>query len=76
MKRLSSVELFAGAGGLSIATTEAGFDHVAVLEWDKWCCETIRQNKKNGHKRAKRCLSKRWTSPSSITQLYRKTLSL
>ena len=43
MKR--SLELFAGAGGLAIGLHDAGFKPVNVIEWDKWCCDTIRENK-------------------------------
>jgi DNA (cytosine-5)-methyltransferase 1 len=42
---MKSIELFAGAGGLAIATANAGFDHEAVLEWDQNACDTIRRNK-------------------------------
>lgn len=45
---MRSVELFAGAGGLAIATANAGFDHEAVLEWDQNACDTIRRNKAAG----------------------------
>ena len=41
---LTSVELFAGAGGLALGVESAGFLHDAVIEWDNWACETIRQN--------------------------------
>lgn len=41
---MKSVELFAGAGGLALATANAGFDHVAMLEWDRNACNTIRRN--------------------------------
>jgi len=44
---VKSVELFAGAGGLGIGTGLAGFENQAVYEWDKWCCETLRRNKKS-----------------------------
>ncbi len=40
-----SIELFAGAGGLAIATANAGFEHDAVLEWNENACATIRRNK-------------------------------
>lgn len=46
---LTSVELFAGAGGLGLGMSLAGFDHLAVIEWDKWACDTIRENKGRGH---------------------------
>lgn len=42
---MRSVELFAGAGGLGIGVSRAGFAPVAVVEWDRWCCDTIRENK-------------------------------
>src|SRR5687768_15643557 len=45
---LSSIELFAGAGGLALGMSKAGFHHAAVLEWDHDACETIRLNQKRG----------------------------
>ncbi|MBX3389215.1 MAG: DNA cytosine methyltransferase [Phycisphaeraceae bacterium] len=45
---MKSIELFAGAGGLAIATANAGFDHEAVLEWNENACATIRRNKAAG----------------------------
>jgi DNA (cytosine-5)-methyltransferase 1 len=41
---MKSIELFAGAGGLGIGLHEAGFRPVNVVEWDKYCCDTIREN--------------------------------
>lgn len=38
------VELFAGAGGLAMGVHLAGFEPQAVVEWDKWACDTIREN--------------------------------
>jgi DNA (cytosine-5)-methyltransferase 1 len=46
---MRSVELFAGAGGLAIGVGKAGFEHAAVLEWDRDACETIRRNQKLGN---------------------------
>lgn len=43
---MKSVELFAGAGGLGIGVSQAGFHPVQIIEWDKWCCDTIEQNRK------------------------------
>lgn len=41
----SSVELFAGAGGLGIGLAQAGFEPKMVVEFNKWCCETLRENR-------------------------------
>lgn len=41
---LSSLELFTGAGGLALATHNAGFRHRALFEWNKDACETLRFN--------------------------------
>ncbi|CAI1748550.1 DNA cytosine methyltransferase [Serratia entomophila] len=46
---MKSVELFAGAGGLAMGCKIAGFEHLAVIEWDKWACDTVRENQKNGY---------------------------
>jgi DNA (cytosine-5)-methyltransferase 1 len=45
---MKSVELFAGAGGLGIGLHEAGFRPVQVIEWDRYCCDTLRENKARG----------------------------
>jgi DNA (cytosine-5)-methyltransferase 1 len=45
---MKSVELFVGAGGLGIGVSQAGFESVAVVDWDRWACDTIRQNKARG----------------------------
>jgi DNA (cytosine-5)-methyltransferase 1 len=46
---LTSVELFAGAGGLGMGLTLAGFRHRAVVEWNQWACDTIRRNQSLAH---------------------------
>lgn len=46
---MKSVELFAGAGGLAMGCEIAGFEHLAVVEWDKWACDTVRENQKRGY---------------------------
>lgn len=45
---LTSIELFAGAGGLALAVAQSGFQHAAVVELDKHACETIRENQRCG----------------------------
>ncbi|MDX0440641.1 DNA (cytosine-5-)-methyltransferase [Sinorhizobium medicae] len=45
---MKSIELFAGAGGLGIGLHDAGFQPVNVIEWNSYCCDTIRENKKRG----------------------------
>jgi DNA (cytosine-5)-methyltransferase 1 len=46
---LRCVELFAGAGGLAIAASNAGFEHDAVVEFNHDACETIRANQRRGY---------------------------
>jgi DNA (cytosine-5)-methyltransferase 1 len=46
---LTSVELFAGAGGLAMGLSLAGFRHLAVIERDRWACDTLRENQRRGH---------------------------
>ena len=41
---MRSIELFAGAGGLGIGLHRAGFHPLKVVEWDRYCCDTIREN--------------------------------
>lgn len=41
----SVIELFAGAGGLSIGLEKAGLKCVALNEIDKWACQTLRENR-------------------------------
>ena len=43
-KQRASIELFAGAGGLSIGLSQARFIPKAVVERDRWCCDTLREN--------------------------------
>lgn len=45
---MKAVELYAGAGGLAMGVSYAGFDSLAVVEWDKWACDTIRENQRRG----------------------------
>lgn len=43
-KTRKSVELFAGAGGLGIGLAQAGFVPEMVVEYNRWCCDTLRDN--------------------------------
>lgn len=45
---MKAVELYAGAGGLAMGISLAGFTPLAVVEWDKWACDTIRENQRRG----------------------------
>lgn len=45
---MKAIELFAGAGGLGMGISEAGFSPVEIVEWDRWCCDTINANRRNG----------------------------
>ena len=46
---MKSIELFAGAGGLAMGVTLAGLESLAVVEWDRWACDTIRENQRRGY---------------------------
>lgn len=46
---MRAVELFAGAGGLALGGSLAGFKPLAVVEWDKWACDTVRENQSRGY---------------------------
>ncbi len=46
---MRSIELFAGAGGLGMGLHHAGFRPEAVVEWDRDCCDTIRENQTFHH---------------------------
>lgn len=45
---MRSVELFTGVGGLAMGVSDCGFDHEAVVEWDRNACATIRVNQVRG----------------------------
>lgn len=41
---LTALELFAGAGGMSLGVHQAGFKHLGLVEWNESAAETIRLN--------------------------------
>lgn len=45
---MRSVELFGGAGGLALGSDKAGFKPEMFVEWDRWACDTVRENAARG----------------------------
>jgi DNA (cytosine-5)-methyltransferase 1 len=43
----TSIELFAGAGGLALGIEKAGFNTLALIEFDKDAADTLKLNRKN-----------------------------
>lgn len=44
IRAFTSIELFAGAGGLALGIHKAGFKHLLLNEFDKSACETLKKN--------------------------------
>lgn len=44
-KQINALELFSGAGGISLGLEKNNINIVANIEFNKYCCETLRKNR-------------------------------
>ncbi len=44
---MNCIEICAGAGGQALGLEEAGFEHVALIEYEDEYCKTLKQNRPN-----------------------------
>lgn len=42
---MNSIEICAGAGGQALGLEQAGFSHVALVEYENDYCDCLRQNR-------------------------------
>ena len=46
-RELTTIELFAGAGGLALGVEKAGFETLGLIEFDKAAADTLKKNRPN-----------------------------
>ena len=44
-----AISLFSGAGGMDVGVRQAGFEVLTCVEWDPYCCQTLRRNIASEH---------------------------
>ncbi|MFR7476328.1 DNA cytosine methyltransferase [Frisingicoccus sp.] len=47
LKKITGIELFAGAGGLALGLEQAGINALVHVKMDKNCCATLKKNRPN-----------------------------